>query len=93
MVNINDKTGVIEQLRKMLTNHPEKKHYMLNVSVISSKDNSLIGRDEFEIYTNHPVHKITRKVTKLRKEGGICSLNIEELVEKAEGKYILILSV
>lgn len=91
--NRNDKTGVIKQLHNMLTNHPERMHSMLNVSLISKGDNTLLARDEFEIYTNHPEQKIKDKVEKLKTKGGITTLMIKELVEKTEGNYLLILSV
>ena len=88
-----DKMSVVNQLHNMLTNHPERKHSKLEVSLISSKNNSLIERDEFEIYTNHPCQKIKDKVEKLKSKGGISTLSIKELVEKKEGEYYLILAV
>lgn len=87
------KKGVIDQLHNMLTNHPERKHSILNVSLIKSEDNSLVGRDEFEIYTNHPEQKIKDKVEKLKLKGDVPTLTIKELVEKSEGEYVLILAV
>ena len=87
-----DKLGVINQLHNMLTNHPERKHGMLQVTLISS-DNSVLAKDEFEIYTNHPMQKIKEKVEKLKFKGGIPTLNIKELVEKDEGVFYLIISV
>lgn len=87
------KTGVIRQLHNMLTNHPERLHSMLDVRLVSSKDDTLIDSDRFEIYTNHPVKKIEDKVEKLRTKGDICTLEIKELVEKSEGEYFLILAV
>lgn len=89
----NDNAGLLNQLHNMLTNHPERMHSKLNVSLISSKDNSLIERDEFEIYTNHPIQKITDKVDKLKTKGGISTLTIKELVEKSAGEYVLIVAV
>ena len=89
----NDNTGLLKQLQNMLTNHPERMHSKLNVSLINAKDNVLLARDEFEIYTNHPVDKITEKVRKLKTEGGVYTLNLKELVEKSEGEFVLILSV
>ena len=89
----NDKMGVVNQLHNMLTNHPERMHSMLNVYLISSKDDSLISKETFEIYTNHPVQKIKDKVEKLRLKGGISSLSIWELVEKSVNEYLLILAV
>lgn len=89
----NDKAGVINQLHNMLTNHPERMHSVLNISLVSAKDNSLIARDEFEIYTNHPCQKIKDKVDKLKFKGGMSTLAIKELVEKSAGNYVLILAV
>lgn len=88
-----DKLGVVSQLHNMLTNHPERMHSMLNVSLVNANDNSLITREEFEIYTNHPIQKITDKVEKLRTKGGISTLCIKELVEKADKEYVLIVAV
>lgn len=88
-----DNLGVISQLHSMLTNHPDRMESMLNVSLVSSKDNSLLARDTFEIYTNHPVQKIKDKVDKLKFKGGISTLKVLELVEKADKEYVLILSV
>ena len=91
--NKKDKLGVINQLHNMLTNHPERMHSMLSITLVSSKDNSLIARDKFEIYTNHPIQKIKDKVDKLKTKGGISTLCIKELVEKSAGQYILIVAV
>lgn len=89
----NSRASIVNQLHNMLTNHPERMHSMLNVYLIGSKDNTFITRDAFEIYTNNPVQKITDKVDKLKTKGGIPTLSIWELVEKASGGYLLILSV
>lgn len=91
--NKNDKLGVVKQLHNMLTNHPERLHSKLNISLISSKDNSLLVQEEFEIYTNHPIQKIKDKVEKLKTKGGISTLTIKELVEKSSGEYVLIVAV
>ena len=84
---------VVRQLHNMLTNHPERLHSMLDISLVDSKDGALIVRDEFEIYTNHPIQKIKDKVDKLKFKGGYATLTIKELVEKTAGKYLLILSI
>ena len=88
-----DKMGVINQLHSMLTNHPERMHSKLDVYLINSKDNYLIAKEAFEIYTNHPIDKIKDKVEKLKLKGGIYTLSIMELVEKAAGEYLLILAI
>lgn len=90
---VQNEKGVIKQLQNMLTNHPERIHSKLHVTLIATKDHSLLERDEFEIYTNHPVKKITDKVEKLKLKGGFPTLEVEELVEKEPGQYILVLSV
>lgn len=91
--NKKDKLGVVNQLHNMLTNHPERMHSMLEISLISANDNSLIVKDKFEIYTNHPIKKIKDKVEKLKTKGGISTLKLLELVEKSEGEYVLIVAV
>ena len=91
--NKKDKLGVVNQLHNMLTNHPERMHSILDVSLISANDNSLIAKDKFEIYTNHPIKKIQDKIDKLKFKGGIHTLSIKELVEKSAGEYVLILAV
>jgi len=90
---VKDKMSVVNQLHNMLTNHPERMHSKLEVSVISSENNALLERDEFEIFTNHPIKKIQDKVDKLKFKGGITTLSIKELVEKADKEYVLILAV
>ena len=52
--------SVIGQLHNMLTNHPERMHSMLEISVFNN--NKVIEKDEIEIFTNHPENKIREKV-------------------------------
>jgi len=85
--------GVVKQLKSMLTNHPERKHSVLKVTIIDRKDNSLKAREEFEIYANDPIEKIKEKVYKLRYKGNYSTLELKEFVEKTEGYFILILAI
>lgn len=91
--NKNFEAGVINQLHSMLTNHPERMHSMLKIVLKSAGDGSVIGEDEFEIYTDHPEDKITEKVEKLRTKGGITTLRLKELTKVSDNKYTLMLEV
>jgi len=86
-------TELLNQLRRMWTNHPERTHYPLDISVFKHNGKKVIERQKFEIYANDPITKIEEKIEKLKTKGGLTTLTIRKLNKTEDGGYNLELEI
>ena len=89
MSNAVTRRGILGQLESMLTNHPERKTWMVEAKLKDSND-LLLDSNEFKIYAEDAEFEISDKVTKLRDKGGLPSLRILKLnmLEDGENRKI-----
>ena len=77
------------ELQSMLSNHPERPKYCMQLQFVDVKEN-VLKESSFEIFANNPVKKIYEKVVKLRDKGGYRKLSVVSIHKEENDDKVLV---